>query len=415
MTILLFAILFLILSALFSGSEIGFISANKLKVEIKTQKSGRKGKVFKSFFDDPQEFIASMLVGNNIALVVFTYLVSKMLSPFLEGMIEQDFLVLLLITVLTTIVVLLFGEYIPKTLFRIYGVDLLYGLTYPLQVIRAIIALPSRFTLFLSDQILKRFYDNEEDLSEKFLTRSELEQFIKTSMQEEDESVDTEMLQRAMKMKETKVRDCMVPRTEIVSIEISEPISALEQLFESSKLSKILVYREDIDHVMGYVHHRQMLEKPKSIEEALIEIVVVPEVMAVRKLMKSFIKKGSSIACVVDEFGGTSGIITLEDILEELFGEIEDEYDEEEEIEKQLSDNEFLFSGRLEVSYINDKYEELEIPEGDYNTLSGFAIQQLQEIPEEGQIFESEDYIFIIYSVSKKKIELIKVRKKEKN
>ena len=413
MGLIIIALIFLLLSAIFSGSEIGFISANKLKVELKTQEDNRRSRIFRSFFDDPQDFIASMLVGNNIALVVFTYVMSLMLTPLLEGFLSQEILLLLFITILTTIVVLIFGEYLPKTIFRIYGEDLLYGMTLPLHIIRKSLAVPSFVTLKLSDFVLRRFYDAEEDLTENFLTRSELEQFIKTSMNDEDESVDKDMLQRALDMKKTRVRDCMVPRPEIVSIEIGDSIDDLSELFEESKLSKIIVYQDDIDNILGYVHHRKILEMPNTIRDALIPIIVVPEVMAVRTLMKNFIKNGSSIACVVDEFGGTSGIITLEDILEELFGEIEDEYDEEEETESMVSEREFLLSGRLEIDYLNDKYPQLELPEGDYNTLSGFVIQQLQEIPEEGQVLDTERLSFIIYSVSKKKIELIKVILKE--
>ncbi len=413
MAIVCTALVFLLLSALFSGSEIGFISANKLKVEIKTSDKGRKGKIFKSFFEKPQDFIASMLVGNNIALVVFTYLITKLLSPTLDQYFGNEIITLLVITTFITLIVLLFGEYLPKIFFRIYREDLLFGLTYPLYFLRKILLIPSFITLRFSDLILSKFYKKEEDIAESFLTRSELEQFIITSTNEEDDSVDTEMLQRALSMKETRVRDCMVPRPEIVSIELNEDISELKSLFAETKLSKIIVYEEDIDHIVGYVHHQQMLASPKEIKGLFLNIMVVPEVTPVKNLMNAFIRDSSSIACVVDEFGGTSGIITLEDILEELFGEIEDEFDDEDEMERKISDNEFLFAGRLEIDYLNDKYEEIDIPTGDYNTLSGYVVQKLQNIPQEGQILETERYIFIIYSVGQKKIELIKVMVKE--
>lgn len=410
---ILTALVFLLLSALFSGSEIGFISSNKLKVEIKTTDQGNKGKIFKSFFENPQDFIASMLVGNNIALVIFTYLITKLLSPLLEQYLHNELVILLIVTAIITLIVLLFGEYLPKIFFRIYGEDLLFGLTYPLYFLRKILLIPSKVTLGFSDILLRRFYKQEEDISENFLTRSELEQFIITSTNDEDDSVDTEMLQRALSMKETRVRDCMIPRPEIVSIEVQEDIEELKQLFAKTKLSKIIVYDEDIDHIVGYVHHQQMLDAPKDIKGLYLKITVVPEVTPVKKLMNLFIRNGSSIACVVDEFGGTSGIITLEDILEELFGEIEDEFDEEDEMERKISENEYLFAGRLEIDYLNDKYERIDIPKGDYNTLSGYVVQKLQNIPQEGQILETEKYIFIIYSVGQKKIELIKIMVKE--
>lgn len=412
MSILFIAFIFLLLSALFSGSEIAFISANKLKVELKTSEVNRKSKIFRSFFDRPQDFIASMLVGNNIALVVFTYLLTKLLTPVFSQWIQQDLLVLFAVTICITIIVLIFGEYLPKIFFRIFGVDLLYGLTYPLYIIRKIITFPSWITIQFSDWLLRRFNKGHEEITENFLTRAELEQFIRTSSYEEDDSVDTEMLQRALNMKETRVRDCMVPRPEIISLDIEESISDLKMLFAESRLSKIIIYREDIDHVVGYVHHQQMLHEPESIKSCLLKISLVPEVTPVKTLMKLFIKNGTSIACVVDEFGGTSGIITLEDILEELFGEIDDEYDDDSELEKELAPGSYLFAGRLEVDYLNSKYDEIDIPEGDYNTLSGYVVNQLQEIPEEGQILETEDYTYVIYSVSEKKIESVKMIKK---
>jgi putative hemolysin len=251
---------------------------------------------------------------------------------------------------------------LPKTLFRLYADDILYFLAYPLKLIQFLMAIPSWIMSKLSNLVLRLLVKPTAETDEASFTRIDLENFIKDSQTDEAYDIDKELFGKALNLKETRVRDSMVPRPEIESIDITAGVEELEQLFIETKLSRIVVIDGEIDNVLGYVHHQQLLSRPKSIRSLLLEIPFVPEVMRVSDLMNKLIKENISIACVVDEFGSVSGVITLEDILEEIFGEIEDEHDEEEYIEKQISDTEWVFSGRLEIDYLNEKYEAIDLP-----------------------------------------------------
>ncbi|MFT5908700.1 MAG: putative hemolysin [Paraglaciecola sp.] len=412
--ILTFIILTLLLSALFSGTEIAFISASKLIVELKKKKGTRRGKIIAGFYEKPSEFMGVLLIGNNVMLVAFTTLMTIPLEFFLmERMgLESPIWILLSSTILITIVVLIFGEFLPKTLFRLYADGILYFFAYPLRMFKFLLTIPARITTYLSNFILIHVFKAIITEADAAFTRLDLENFVKSSVTSEaEEDIDTELFERALNLRQLKVRECMVPRTEIESIDVSANVDELLQVFKDSSLSRIIVYKEDIDNVLGYVHHQQLLEEPKTIKKIVLDIPVVPEVMKVRDLLNHFIKNRLSIACVVDEFGGTSGIITLEDILEEIFGEIEDEHDQEEYLEQEISETEYLFSGRLEIDYLNDKYEHLELPDGEYHTLSGYLVMTTEAIPEQGVILELEGYKFILELVSDTKIETIRVIK----
>lgn len=411
MLLIFFIILFLLLSALFSGSEIAYVSANKLKVELLKKRGGRRGNMLAYFYDRPAEFLGTMLVGNNIALVAFTALMGQLLTPFTGDYISSPFLLFLTNTVIITIVVLLFGEFLPKTLFRLFSDSILFVLAYPLRFLQWLLAVPAWLMTRLSNLLLKSFFKIPLEQTEQVFTRLDLANFInETQTSTEEEDIDKELFGKALNLKEIRVRECMVPRPEIENIDVHAPVEDLIQLIRETKLSRILVTDGDIDNVLGYVHHQQLLQQPQSIRSLVMDIPFVPEVMRITELMNRFIKERIYIACVVDEFGGVSGIVTMEDILEELFGEIEDEHDQEEHIENQIDDTEFLFSGRLEIDYLNEKYERLHFPEGDYHTLSGYLVMTTERIPEKGAEIILGNYHFILEMVSDTKIELVRVK-----
>ncbi len=408
--LLLIIFIFLVLSAFFSGSEIAFLSASKLGVEIKRDKGSKRGAILASFYDKPKWFIATMLVGNNIALVVFTYFMTKWLEPSIIGFFGEG-ISLLLITLIITVVVLIFGEFLPKTFFRLYANDVLYFLAFPLLFFKALLSLPTWITTKFTDVILKYIFRKPIDTTDLALTRMDLEDYIEDTLDDENENVDKDILTNALNLHNLKVRDCMIPRTEITEIDIKSSIEELKNTFKLSGYSRILISDGDIENILGYVHHQQLLENPDSVERLVLDIPFVPEAMNVKDLMLRFIKNGTNISCVVDEFGGTAGIITLEDILEEIFGEIADEHDDEEFVELAISDNEYLFSGRLEIDYLNEKYETLKLPEGDYQTLSGYIVMTSGNIPEEGAEIELDGFKFILDMVSDTKIETVRVIK----
>jgi len=407
--------LFLLLSALFSGSEIAYVSANKLKIELKKKRSAGRGSILTRFYDKPASFLGTMLVGNNIALVVFTILMEQALEPYLLSVSSQDFLLFLLNTIIITLVVLVFGEFLPKTIFRLYADDVLYFLAYPLRVFQWLLSAPAWIMTRLSNILLKRFLNVPVEHTEQVFTRIDLEDFVNatSTIEGQEEEIDRTLFGKALNLKDVRVREAMVPRPEIENVDVAASIEELEQKIRETKLSRIIVTDGDIDNVLGYVHHQSLLHNPKTLKSIVMEIPFVTEVMGVTDLMNNFIKSRLYIACVVDEFGGVSGIITLEDILEELFGEIEDEHDQEGFYEEQISDQEFLLSGRLEINYLNEKYKELSLPEGDYHTLSGYLVMTTETIPEQGTEVILEDYRFIFELVSDTKIETVRVIKLE--
>ncbi len=405
-------ILFLLLSALFSGTEIAFISASKLKVELMRQKGSKRGMILAGFYEKPAEFLGSMLVGNNIALVIFTYLMTRVLEPQLETYINSGPLLLFVNTVIITVVVLIFGEFLPKTFFRLFAEQILYFLAFPLFLLKYLLSIPSWIMTKLSNFLLRVFFKTPVDEVDNVITRFDLEDFIRdTRTAEHKEDIDSNLFEKALHLQKAKVKECMVPRTEIKSIDVKADLEELINLYQESNLSRLIVSDGDIDNILGYVHHQQLLEDPKPIREMSLEIPIVPEAMKALDLLNMFIKDRINIAWVVDEYGGTSGIITLEDILEEIFGEIEDEHDQEEYVEVQKSENEWILAGRLEVDYLNEKYEGLNFPEGEYHTLSGYLVTTTATIPEQGAEILLNDYKYILELVSETKIESVRVIK----
>lgn len=402
-------IFFLLLSAFFSGSEIAFVSANKLGIELQKNKGSKRGRLIAGFFENSKNFIGTMLVGNNIVLVIFTILLSGLLSGPLTFLFGAGILVNLTSTVLITIILLIFGEFLPKTLFRLYANEMLLALAYPLAFFHYLLAIPARIMTGISNLFLRIFINKPEEQMENVLTRVDLEHFIQDTAIQSSDDIETDMFKNALHLQRVKVKQVMVPRTEIVHIDIDSSIDELIEAFQETKHSRVIICDGDIDHVLGYVHHQQLLKKSKSLKRLIMDIPIVPEVMGVMDLLYYLTKERNSIACVVDEFGGTVGLVTLEDILEEIFGEIEDEHDDEEYIEQQISEREYLFSGRLEIDYLNEKYQQIELPEGDYSTLSGYLVMTSGKIPEQGAEIELNGYRFVLELVSDTKIETVRV------
>ncbi len=411
----------LILSAIFSGMEIAFISAGKLNVEIRKSRGSRRGKLIADFFENPNDFLSTMLVGNNIALVVFTASLEILMKPYLSPLMEQapawipQILVdTLPITIIVTLIVLFFGEFLPKIFFRLFADKVLFFFAYPIAAARFLLTPLSWMMVNLSGKLLRLFLRVPEEDTRGVFTRLDLEKFVESTGsggEEEEQLIDTDMFNNVLYLKQTRVRECMIPRTEMEVVEVTESIDELRKIFIESNHSKIIVYKESIDDVIGYVHHQKLLDNPKRIYDAMRKIIYVPETMKAQNLMNVFIRERSSIACVVDEFGGTSGIITLEDILEEIFGEIADEHDAVDEMDVQISDYEYKFSGRLEIDYINEKYEHINLPEGEYHTISGYIVMTTGNIPEQDEVITLDGYDFILEMVSETKIETVRVVK----
>lgn len=413
MLLIFVIIVFLVLSAFFSGSEIAFISANKLGIAVKKEQRTRRGIIISRFYDDREGFLSAMLVGNNIALVAFTYFATQAMTPFVAPQLGDGFSALLVYTLTITVVVLLFGEFLPKTFFGMYSTSALFIFAYPLVFFKKLLFVPTYLMTRFSNILLTRLFGVAAQDAEDALTRVDLEHFIADSLSDDQDEIDKEILTNALNLGHNTVGQCMVPRPEIVSIDKTATLPELIDVFKESKLSRILVIDGDIDEVMGYIHHQQLLSNPKSINKLILDILYVPEVMNLKDLMLQFIKEGTSIACVVDEFGGTAGVITLEDILEEIFGEIEDEHDQEDYILEKINDDEYLLSGRLELDHINETFPEINLPEGEYQTLSGYVVMTSESIPKPGDELQLGKYRFIVEKVDDTKIEILRVIKKK--
>lgn len=401
-------------SAFFSGIEIAFVSANKLKIELDNNQGNFTAKLLSSFLKKPAKFIGAMLLGNNIALVIYSILMAGLLEPFIITYLGNNELIILLIqTIISTLFVLFFAEFLPKALFRINPNKVLTIAAIPITIVYYFLYPFTYFTVGISNQILRLFKvdTSESDLA---FSKVDLEDFLSNIQDstDEGEEIDSEIqiFKNALGFSDVKVRECMVPRTEIVAMDVESPIDELKDKFIETGLSKILIYRDSIDNIIGYTHSKELFKQPDSIKSLLLPVSIVPEVMSANDVLKQTIKERRSVAVVVDEFGGTSGILTIEDIIEEIFGEIEDEHDKEELIEKQLDDKTYQFSARVEIDYINENYK-LELPASEeYETLGGFIISLYESIPEKGEVIRDEKYIYTVEEVSENKIELITLR-----
>lgn len=403
----------LIASAFFSGMEIAFLSANKLKIELDNQKGALSGRVLSRFVKKDEYFLASMLLGNSISLVVYGIWMADLIEPWLTGVVgDNSALVLLLQTVFSTLLIVVTAEFLPKATFQINPNRVLQLLFFPLAVIYYLLYPLTIFTMSISKTVL-RLFGVKSETNVRVFSKVDLDDYVRDlneRMYEESE-LDNEMqiLQNALGFSELRARDCMIPRTELVAMEIEEPIEDLKATFIETGLSKVLIYRDTIDNIIGYVHSFELFKKPKSIKEVLIPIVFVPEAILANDLLELFPKQHGNIAVVVDEFGGTSGIVTIEDVLEEIFGDIEDEHDVDELFEEQVDESTFLFSARQDVDYLNETYD-LELEEStEYETIGGLILHYLESIPEEGAILELEKYRLSIEEVTDRRIEVVRL------
>ena len=413
-------ILCLILSAFFSGMEIAFISSNKIYLEIEKKQDTFLSKILTKITEKPSQFIATMLIGNNVALVIYGFFMGELLMNWIATLGYQltNVVSLLVQTVLSTFLVLMTSEFLPKVFFQIYANSFIKFFAVPAYFFYFLFYFISSFIMWISDTILKKFFKTEGDFVPLFFSKIELGNYITEQMNHvgEHESVDSEIqiFQNALEFSGVKAREIMTPRTEIAAIEINDSINDLKQLFIETGYSKIMVYQNSLDDCIGYVHSFDLFKKPKTIKSILITVEFVPETIFIKEVLDLLIKKRKSIAVVLDEYGGTAGIITIEDIVEELFGEIEDEHDlEEERVEKELEEGVYLFSARLDVEYLNQTYK-LNIPEDDsYGTLGGFIVNSTKEIPVKGEKIKIDTFHFVIEEASNKKIELVKMTIKE--
>ena len=422
-TALLVIVFSLLFSAFFSGMEIAFISANKIHIEIEKKQEGFLAKVLTWLTQKPSKFIATMLIGNNIALVIYGLFMGDVLMEWFQNMLPtgSEFLDSLLIqfslvsqTVISTLIILLTAEFLPKVLFQIYSNTLLKFFAVPAYLFYLLFSLISWFVIKVSDFILRVFFKTEGDEVQLAFTKLELGDYITEQMEtvEEEDEVDSEIqiFQNALQFSTVKAREVMVPRTEIMAVEIEETPKNLTKLFTETGYSKILVYKDSIDEIIGYVHSYELFKKPRTIKSILLPVEFVPETMLIQDILNVLTKKRKSMAVVLDEYGGTAGILTVEDIVEELFGEIEDEHDTTDLHEEKLSENVYKFSARLEVDYINETYR-LELPESEeYETLGGLIMNVIGHIPEQDSEVKVDNFTFRILEVSNTKIDLVTVR-----
>lgn len=413
-------ILCLILCAFFSGMEIAFISSNKIYLELEKKQDNFISKTLSKLTENPSKFIAAMFIGNTIALVIYGFLMSNLLLVWLEnlGFYFSGFLTIFLQILFSTILILATAEFLSNVFFPIYANSLIKFFAIPAYGFYLLFYYISSFFIRISDFILIRFFKTQGDQVSLYFSKAELGNYITEQMStvENDDEMDSEiqMFQNALDFSGVKARDIMTPRTEIVATDVFDSVTELKDLFIETGYSKVLVFQNSLDDIVGYVHSFDLFKKPKNIKSILIPVEFVPETIFIKDAMNLLTKKRKSVAVVLDEYGGTSGIITIEDIIEELFGEIEDEHDSDEELtEKELEDGVFVFSTRLDVEYLNQTYK-LTIPESDsYGTLGGFIVDSTKEIPQKGDVITIGIYHFIIEEATDKKIELVKMTIKE--
>ena len=401
----------LILSAFFSGMEIAYVSSNKIHIEIEKKQNNFLSGVLKKITKRPSKFIATMLVGNNIALVIYGFFMGDLLMEYIP---LAGFSGLLVQTIISTLVILMTAEFLPKVFFQIYANSLVKVFAVPAYFFYLLFSLISEFIIWISDLVLKLIFKSEGDTVQLTFSKLELGNYISEQMEiaETKEEMDSEIqiFQNALDFSEVKSREAMIPRTEVVAVDIDTSPKELAKIFTETGLSKILVYNENIDDILGYIHSFELFKKPANLKKVLMPVVFVPETMLVKDVLGILSKKRKSLAVVIDEYGGTSGIITVEDIIEELFGEIEDEHDSIALTEEELGEGHFKFSARLEVDYINENYK-LNLKESEnYETLGGLIVNHTEEIPDKGETVEIDDYIFTILEVSNTKIELVELK-----
>ncbi len=413
----------LMLSAFFSGMEIAYVSSNKIHIEIEKKQEGILAKVLSKLTAKPSKFITTMLIGNNIALVIYGFFMGDLLVSWFQSMLlssSSAFINYMLIdlsllsqTLISTFVILITAEFLPKVFFQIYANTLIKALAIPAYMFYMLFTFISDFVIWISDFVLKHVFKTEGDQIQLAFTKVELGNYISEQMEsvEAHDEVDAEIqiFQNALEFSDVKARDVMVPRTEIIAVEINDSIKELNTLFTETGCTKILVFKETIDDILGYVHSFDLFKKPKTIKSAMLPVEFVPETVLIKDVLNVLTKKRKSIAVVLDEYGGTSGIMTVEDIVEELFGEIEDEHDTIVLTEDKIDETTFVFSARLEVDYLNETYK-INLPENEnYETLGGLIVNYTEEIPQQNDMVKIENFQFNILEVSNTKIDMVRL------
>lgn len=432
MPLLLYIFICILLIGFFAGTEIAFISANKLNIELRKKQGKFSGQILARFMDNPSEFIGTSLVGVNVLVVIYGLLASQatteilhyyhikvssepdilpwMIHDFIYIMPEYPKLVI--DTLLATIVILIFAEFLPKAIFRTKAEAVLTLFSFPMLLMYYVFYPVAKIFVSISEFILKYLFNVRIKDNKQVFNRVDLELLVKQSMhghENETSEVNAELFENALYLVNVRIRKCMVPRNEIEAVEVNTPLTGIRKKFIDTKLSKIIVYEENIDNIIGYIHHLDLNRRPISVRDILHTITPVPEAMSAVDLMNRFTKERKSIAWVIDEFGGTAGIVTMEDVLEEIFGDINDEYDEEEYVEKQLAENEYIFSGRLELDYLNEKYG-FDFPTEESETLSGYIITEHETIPKIKERIILGRYEFDVLLVTDTRIETVKMK-----
>ncbi|MDR2908067.1 MAG: hemolysin family protein [Bacteroidales bacterium] len=416
MNIFLIIAITLLFSAFFSGIEIAFTTANKLKIEVDKTNRVFSAQVLSRLMKTPSKFIVFALVGNNIALVIYGMFAADLLEPWIAQWIPEalntSYIILILQTIIATLVILVFAEFLPKMLFRLNANKVLASVSIPTIIIYGLLYPVVFLFIGLSNILLKYFFKQQTEVAEAGFSPIDVDYYIQefsnAPKAENEISQEIQMVQNVMDLQHVKVRECMVPRKEIVAIDVHSSLLELQETLTETGFSKVLIYRNSIDDIIGYVHAFDLFKKPKNIRDILRKIEVVPETMLSNKLMKDMIDKKRSITVVVDEFGGTSGLITLEDLMEEIFGEIEDEFDVDDSVERKIDDKRYVFSARSEIDYLNQEFD-LNLPKTDeYETLSGLITHYHENIPQKGEEIRIADrFICRILQATDTKIEKV--------
>ncbi|MDP4204978.1 MAG: hemolysin family protein [Bacteroidota bacterium] len=406
-----------LLSAFFSGMEIAFVSSNKLRLELEKKQSPLLKFFFNLFSKNPGNFLTTMLVGNNFSLVIYGVAFTKLFEPYLISFFHNEILLLLVQTLLSTLIILFLGEFIPKTLFNLNPNFALRFFAMPVGIFYFLLYPVTTSTMWISRFLLKRFFRVELKPTDqtKMFSKIDLDYLVRESQQSEERNNspiehEVKLFRNALDFSKVKLRECMVPRTEIEAIEVDSPMEELRQKFIETGYSKILIYKESIDNIIGYVHSSELFKQPRNLRSRINPVLIVPETMSASKLLSQFIQQHKSVAIIVDEFGGTSGMVTTEDILEEIFGEIEDEHDTEDLIDKQIGPKEFILAGRLEIDFLNEKYH-IDLPVSEsYETLAGLILYFHESIPKINSVITLHQYEIKILKATNTKIELIRLK-----
>jgi len=418
-SVLLFIFISLVLSAFFSGMEIAFVAANRLKIEVDKKQKNTYSRIISIFTNNPGQYISTMLVGNNISLVIYGIFFAKLAEPYIKNLISSnDFIVLLIQTILSTLLILFTAEFLPKTIFKQNSNFFLSKLAFPVLVFYILLYPAAIFSVWFSTWFISLFSGKRMNFEKGKapLKKVDLDYFLAetedSDIKNTENAGDVKIFKNALDFSDTKVRECMIPRNEIIAENINGDIESIKEKFIETGFSKIFIYKENIDNIIGYVHTLSIFKQTKSIKTALSDMPIVPETMQANKLLNKLLKEHKSVALVVDEFGGTSGIVTMEDIIEEIFGEIEDEHDADVHTEKQINEKEFIFSARMEIDYLNEKYK-FELPESEeFETLAGYIFFLFEQIPKINEIIETENYLFEVIEINGPKIEKVRMIKK---